>query len=287
MVAIETKDVSTKIEEINLLNDAIFKAIFRSKETREGVAKFLSRVTKVPELDIQNAHFFGGELIKTNSKEKTKISDVIISLENDILIIVEMNQHKHYNQFLKNASYAMRLFSELTPINTQTYPTIYLINIDNFRGLKTKKGISAFQFLNDEGESEFDNYKSIHIVIENILKDDYNGDEEIKKMITFLTTKNLTELRKKFKGERVYMRMVEKVEQLMEGPEMLGYYDLEEKQKWELESMKITGLLEGKVEGKIDNQREVLKNMLDSGFKKKTILKILNITDQEYKQLQN
>ena len=84
---------------INLLNDAAFKAIFRSIEARDVVSNVLSELTSIPVEDIKNAEFQGGEFPKRNLKEKNKVSDVLIKVDDNRRIIVECNRKYSESMF--------------------------------------------------------------------------------------------------------------------------------------------------------------------------------------------
>ena len=59
MVIINTQtEVNTK--EINLMNDQLFKAFFRSIEARKMIASFLSSVTGIDKEILINAKYIGG-----------------------------------------------------------------------------------------------------------------------------------------------------------------------------------------------------------------------------------
>lgn len=64
-----------KTQEINLMNDCLFKALFRSIEAREVVASFLSSVTGIEKEKLINAEYVGGEVPKRRLTEKGKISE--------------------------------------------------------------------------------------------------------------------------------------------------------------------------------------------------------------------
>ena len=49
---------------INMLNDAMFKSIIRSKEARPLVNNFLHSLTHVEEEKLENATYMGGEIAK-------------------------------------------------------------------------------------------------------------------------------------------------------------------------------------------------------------------------------
>ncbi len=68
-----------QLETINMLNDAMFKFLFRSIEARSMVASFLHEITGIEENLLKNANYQGGELVKKNLKEKKKEADIIIN----------------------------------------------------------------------------------------------------------------------------------------------------------------------------------------------------------------
>ena len=52
----------TKNIKLDKLNDAVFKAIFRSQEARGMISSFLSEITGISKEDFLNAYFVGGEI---------------------------------------------------------------------------------------------------------------------------------------------------------------------------------------------------------------------------------
>ena len=99
-------ETKTELKEINMLNDAMFKSLFRSIEARDMVSTFLSSITGIKKEVLMNADYQGGELPKKNIHEKGKTSDIIIKIEDNHKIVLEMNQ-KYLNEF-----------SSSTPLNS-------------------------------------------------------------------------------------------------------------------------------------------------------------------------
>ena len=93
---------AVKLKNINMLNDAIFKSLFRSSEAREMVSDFLNEILGIDKQLIMKAEFQGGELTKKVLTEKGKASDIIIKIEDNNKIILEMNQFDNDNIFRKN-----------------------------------------------------------------------------------------------------------------------------------------------------------------------------------------
>ena len=271
-----TSNIISK-DNVNLLNDHLFKALFRSVETRDLVASFLSKITNIDFDQLKNADFQGGEISKKNIHEKAKVSDIIIKLEDHNRIIIEMNQFKSNHIFEKNTSYAFSLYSELIPIHSKHYPKIFLINIDNFNHFKTDKGILSFKLRDEDGHIETDKYESIHLIIENIIKAEYNGDKDIKKTIQLLKETNIDDMKKKYKGDAKYMAAVRRVEDLSTDPNFIGYYDKEEAIQQDLDDMWETGYDEG--------IKEIINKMVANGFDDTMITKITGISLEELQKM--
>ena len=73
--------MNTKLKEINMLNDAMFKSIIRSKEARPVANTFLHFLTHIEMDKLETAIYMGKEIKKSHINEKGKISDVIIKIE--------------------------------------------------------------------------------------------------------------------------------------------------------------------------------------------------------------
>lgn len=64
--------MKTKIEEINMYNDHLFKSLIRSDEAREVVSTFLSKLTGIDKERLINASYQGGEIPKSKKMKKPK-----------------------------------------------------------------------------------------------------------------------------------------------------------------------------------------------------------------------
>ncbi len=267
---------------INLFNDAMFKAIFRNPKNRKIISEFLSEVTGVKQELLEQANYQGGEIPKKKLEEKGKIADLIIKIEDNQQIIVEMNQYRSNYIFEKNTSYAFSISSESSKKGRREYPRVILVNLDKFNPFQTKEGIIRFQLRDEEGHVETEIYESIHIILENIIDKQYNNNK-IKKFIEFMASETIEEMEEKFKGDEEYMAAIRTVEELSTDPNFVGYYDLEEAHKQELEDMRETGYDDGMEKGKI----EVARAMYEEGLPLEMISKITKLTIEEIQTIQN
>ena len=259
--------MSTKqeVKEINVMNDQLFKALFRSSEARNMVSSFLNKITGIEKEELVSADYIGGELPKRKSYEKSKSSDVIILIDKHNRIIVEMNQNYSPNLFDKNVTYLFSNILESNRVSDKEYPNIMMISLDNMNRFNTKESILSFKIRDEENHIESNMYTSIHLILENLINDKYNKgvDEEIKKFAKFLTSTSIEELRETFKGDEDYMSSIEKIEDLISDPNFAGAYDLEEKHRFEIEDSHLGGYLEGMEEKQIEIAKSMLKDNVD------------------------
>ena len=93
---------------------------------------------------------------------------------------------------------------------------------------------------------------SYHLILENYKNSHYNISEETKA--------TMKELKEKYKGNEVYEKRMKKIEQLTQDEEFMGYYDLEEKHKWQINDAYKTGYL---YELKLSFEQTIHQNKLN------------------------
>ena len=276
---------------IDVMNDALAKALLRSEEAREVVATFISKVSGIDKELLINAKYVGGEIPKKKVYEKNKESDVMVLIDENHRIIVEINRNSTNYIFDKNSSYAMASIIEMTRPRNTRFPTVILINLDNFNKYHTKLPVLTFIPRDEEGNIETNLYKSIHIILENIVNQEYTIDNEIVKFAKLLRAKSIEELEKEFKEDDNYMKAINKIEELLMDPNFAGAYDVEERRAFDMEDMRLTGKDEGRaiglIEGKKEKQLEIAKKMLKDMTDYNLIAKYTGLSVEEIRELEN
>ena len=271
--------MKTKLKEINLLNDVMFKSLLCHERNREMVVDVIHALTKIDKELLRQANYISGEeILKKNKNNKKQITDVTIRIDNNQKIIVEMNQYKTMNTFEKNSMYAMSRIVESTSKKMNKYPRIILINIDNFNEYKTKRPIIEFKIRDEEGNVENKLYQSIHLILANLNNTQYNINQEIRKFGEFLKVKTIGELEKAYKGDEKYMAAIRTVEELSSDPEFEGYYDYEEAKKQEVIDARLGGIEDEKI--------EIAKNLIELGVEIEKISKATGLSLEEIESLQ-
>ena len=285
-----------KRDEIDILNDACFKSLFRSVEARGMISRFLSAVTGINKERFLNAEYVGGELIKGKLSERGKIADIIIKLdEEDETCIVEMNKYDTGDILEKNLSYAYSVFNEKTRRGIRKWPRVILINIDNFNRFNADEPIIELEMRDKNNKYNVDLVKVYHIVLDNFDNLNYNIDKEIAKFIEFIKTSKFSELKKISRGDNDYMAGYRKVEDLSTDPEFIGYYDYEQARCDDIEMAEYTGLKkgieqgikQGVEQGIEQNKKEMIMSMINEGLELDIISKITKLSIEEIKKISN
>jgi predicted transposase/invertase (TIGR01784 family) len=98
-------------------------------------------------------------------------------------------------------------------------------------------------------------------------------------------------MKEKFKGDESYMAAIRKVEDLSTDPNFIGYYDIEEARRQDLEDMKNTGIrigMERGVEKGIKNEKiEIAKALLKNKVSIDIIMDSTGLTKDEIEKLKS
>lgn len=222
-----------RLEPFNVFSDSFAKSLLRSKEMRPVLAHVLSILTGFSESDILKANFEGGELPKDNVIQKGQIADIVITLDDKRSIIIEINQGSYPELINKNGYYAMKV-ALLKRTSDVTEPEVWLVNIDKYL-LKPEvdETIQYFEVLErTKGLTrEFTGYKSVHLPIDYIIGNGYNGDEKLYRFAQLFNATTLKEVKEICEGDEDFMPICKKIEKLTSNQNFVIYHNWEEEQE--------------------------------------------------------
>ena len=276
----------TKITSIKKTNDAMFKALFRSMEMRNVLASFLSEITGIEKELLIHAAYIGGELTKEYVNEKGQSADVVVKLEDDTkTIVIEMNQELSNFKIQDKLRGALKVFIASTKVGEKRYHQVSLININDFNYYHVEGGVQIFQMRDQYGNFYINNNIVIYdVVLDNLLKEDYNNIV-LKKFAEFMKTDEISKLKEIFGGDEEYMEAAHKVEELAEDPDMIFYYNYEEKKQEELEFVRAESFENGVEHGIKQEKYATAKELIKSGIDLETISKCTNIPIEELEEM--
>ena len=294
--------------------DPIFKAVITSPECREYTCKLISEITKLDYKYLKN-HLVvvNPELIKENYKEKSKTTDVLLTLDGNI-INIEMNRCYKKGLFKRNDIFGHTLISKSVKMGDsyEEFPNVYQINFDMFD--RFEKPISEFKMMEvDTNEVENEAYKKYHVNLFKILNKYYNKEklsykEKLSLILVLDKKKDLVNLSK---GDEILMKAEKKIEKMsryealqelltdefqkeMDEVERRAAYlewkkeGLEEGKKEGKKEGKAEGLKEGKAEGLKEGSKKEKIDIAKSMLKKKLDIKtISDCTGLSHKEIEN
>ena len=192
----------------------------------------------------------------------------------------------------KNVRYAFDLINRTTEEGKNTYSNVVLLNIDRFNKYNTKEPILDFRLRNEDGIIESNIYHSIHLIVENFTKENYNKvEKEIVKFVNFLNHTNLTKLKNDYKGDADYMAGVVKLEDYMKDPDVYGLlYEEQSEEEYIKEVTEFAmekGIEKGMEQGIEMNKKESAIKLHKNGASDDLIINSLDITKEQLKEYLN
>ena len=281
-----------KDEVIPATFDPVFKEIFTSGDCHKFTCRMISGITGINEKYLtKNLKVINNELSKTKIRERTKRTNVLLSIEGHI-INLEMNNLYYDGLFEKNDIYQHSIINQTAKVGDSytSIKRVIQINIDNFS--KFEKEISVFKLMEiDTKEIENENYIKFHISLPKIQKKYYNREKlnYLEKQLFMITVNNKKMLKELSLGDEVLMELKKKVEVLSEEEAFSNLYD-EERQRMMIENDKLKyakkqGLEKGLEQGEKQKTLEIARTMLKKGFTKEDIIECTGITKEELNKL--
>ncbi len=194
MFATDLVIMKPKRGQIDLLENVAFKELFKSPLARDALARFINRLTHIEESLLRKADIKTG-LIEDFENKKDGPAAYISLLDHNVIQI---------------------LYFKLGHVDE--VPKLFEIYIDKVKYYYIDDYVMHMQSRNEEGILEDDSYEAIHVEIENVLKDEFDEDPAIKKMITFLTTRDIEKMRTIYAGDEPYMKMMIRAQEILDDP---------------------------------------------------------------------
>lgn len=127
--------IKNNVKKLPLTSDYVFKRIFGQEENKEGLKDFLESILKIK---IQNIQINNPEIPKDFCDSKYGVLDLKVTLDNEIIINVEMQVQNQYNIAQRSTYYMSRVFAQQLGENEPyiNCKKVIVINILNFNYYK-------------------------------------------------------------------------------------------------------------------------------------------------------
>lgn len=265
--------------------DYVFKSVL--SENKEYLARILSNILNIDkEYILDNLVYKNTEHTKLSKKDKRKISDLIVEVEN-MKINLEMNKGYYKSLTHKNNMYIYRLILGSIKEKEEYIDYDKMIIQVNF-DVKWKfsdKLITKFEMIEKEtGKKRCDYIESNDPIIYHVnlskIKDMYYNKDKLntfERELALMILDNKKELKEVSEGDDVMDKVNEKICKLSDDEMLQGIYVKEEMDSW----MKKVDLKYAKEEGKKEANMETARKLLKKGMEIKDITDITGITKEQ------
>ena len=252
--------------------DHIFKSVIEDDNLRDFTAYIVGNTIGRP-IDEESIIFINPEYTKNNVLDKGNITDVLMLANGGDRIALEMNKSNNGDLIKRNKSHLFEGMVKTINVSFKDGITYYFMQIcfDNF-SLKNKL-ISTYKLTDLEDglvDEENENFIKYRINLAKIYKKYYTLDEELtrfEKALAILSFSKVKDLRKISEGDEMLMRVVKKIEELTDDPDMVQYIDVEKGmelgRKEDIEKAAKEAAKEASKKEKIETARKLLKNKVD------------------------
>lgn len=259
--------------QVNFLEDRTFKIMFLHQDILDYFLLNLFDYLNECKIDIE--HVDAEDLIPADSIYlRDYYGDIIAYGKKEYVSIEAFSSKKNYNRY-KSLLYAARLFGNQLEYGEETRncKNVISINIIDGRNTRKKNGIRDYGIVEKRNHERFPNnpFTYIEVFLNNIVDIPYTKEEH--EFITFLrlmACKNINDMRKYVGRNKVMENAVKYIE---------DYYSKTAKIKHEgyLSDAREIGKSEGRTEGVLATECNIVKNMHDNNINDEDIAKMTNI----------
>ena len=262
--------------------DHVFKSVIEDDNLKDFTAFVVGR-TIGRSIDEDSIIFINPEYTKDNILDKGNITDVLMLANGGDRISLEMNRSNDNKLVKRNKSHLFEGMVKTINVSFKDGIDYYFIQIcfDNF-SLKDKL-ISTYKLTDlDDGivDEENENFVKYRINLAKIYKKYYTLDEELtrfEKALAIVSFNKIKDLRKLSEGDEMLMRVVKKIEELTDDPDMVQYIDVEKGMEYG-HKLDIQQAVE-------ENTIETARKMLDEKLDINLISKITGMSKEEIEKL--
>lgn len=288
----------TKI--VPMTYDKVFKSVLISMEARGYLISLISNIIGISKDKIRNNIVFKNNEQSINRiREKRKITDLIVEIKGNV-INLEMNKEYYEGLLDRNNEYISKIRESIVKEgqNYDDVPKIIQINFDNYNIYKPdKRVVIKFEMMDEEKNiKEGVNIESYHVILPNAKERYYNGDRsELVKELMIMMVQTDKELEKLIKENLELKEVGEKIKDINGDSDLAYEYDYEEHQRFVRNSMMSSAIRKGWNEGKedgrkegiLENQKNIVLNMLKENLSMDIIKKITGLSEKQIENIIN
>ena len=273
---------------IDFTYDIGFKYLIKSINTRKYLIVIISELLNLGYEYVKNKiKVVDSEIITERIKEKGKISDCIILID-EFVIIIEMNRSYYENYRELKLRYVTSTYNNCFKKGEKyKRKKIILVNINRFKNIKN---ISEYKLQENFENIYTDAIKIYEISLVKIYKKWYDEFtiSKLEKYLLYLYLTSIEEekiIKKLIKGDEVLMEIEKERKRLEENEEFIWDFDPEYERRLE-ENMKLEYATKiGMEKGLKKEKKNIAKNLLNLGMPIDTIIKATGLSKKEISKM--
>ena len=229
------EELIRKGEVLPATEDVVFKnLIMESREFLIIILEYFLGINK--EIIRKNMHLENTVLPVSNAKEKKKVTDIIVRVENKV-VNLEMNASYYKGLINRNIDYILKGKTEAN-FSGENYDNNYIgiqINFDLDWQYDDREIIKFVLMDPERGIVLSENLIIYNINLLKFKEKYYNNDElsEFERAITLLTLTKREDIEKISEGVEGLMEAKEEIKKLSDDLGIIGVYDYEKHKEWE------------------------------------------------------
>lgn len=229
--------------------------------------------------EVKILKLLNSELTVRNKQEKIKTVDVLVETKNKMKINLELNTSNDLATRVRNMHYLTSFYSQQSKRGERYDVETSFVQINlNYNALEDEDIVERYTFKNEVGKPRKVNLSIIDVNMDKLMQVCYDKPEKLKKYkyLHMLDVKDINELEKISKGDKVMEKYKDKIEEINSDPEFVFDY---EDDRIRLENTKIY-LKEKEV------KQETAKKMLNENLDIDVIQKCTELSIEDIKDIQ-
>lgn len=275
---------------LKLTNDYIFKRVFSKKGNEELLIDLLESILeiKIEKIEVIEE----AEIDRININDKIGVIDLKATINNNSIVDIEIQLRDQHNMIMRSMFYAAGLYH--TGLKSgekyEENKKVIGINILKYNIFKWKKYHSKITMKEKELNIEVTDAIEIHFLeLPKFLKSKNEGNKKLRQWMEFICNERKGEIEMAVKENKKIAKAKEEYEYLTGDDAVQRLAFLRDKWErdhnseiaWERKEARKQGLSEGKNE----ERKKIINEMLKKEFPEETIIELTKISKEELEKL--
>ena len=301
-----TNKQETDMKKLPLTSDYVFKRIFGQEENKEALKDFLEGILKI---NIEKIEINNPELPKDFYDSKYGVLDLKVTLDNQIIVNVEMQVQNQHNIAQRSTYYMSRVYSQQIGENEPyiNCKKVIVINILNFNYYKRNSyhSIARMKFEKNNQEEYVDmgyesedkyatDYIEMHIIeLQKFKKKNPKIDTKLEQWLWLFVGGEEEKMRRIGKKNKEIEKIDKKLASMSLSREERNNYEFRRKAildeisaiDYATKKGLTQGIEQGIEQGSRSEKEKIAKEMLKKNMDIKLIIELTNLTKEEIEKL--